>query len=577
VYFILGACAAVAVAIILGFYQNLRPPSVARIHPFADGRGFYQHAVFSPDGNQIAFDWGGPDNSNFDIYVQALDSDTPLRLTSSPAEESQPAWSPDGKQIAFVRSLPGNRGEILIIPADGGPERSLTEIAVSSTLPRLDWSPDGSTFVTARTATADGLTSGLILISTANGSQRTLTSPQFGTPGDSEAAFSPDGSLIAFRRGKATAVYDLFIVAAGGGDPHQITFDGKGISGLAWSPDSKSIIYGSRRTGENYALWRAPIDRGAPIRLIETTRSATWPTVARHGNRIAFSIETNDENIWRLDLDGKRPPAPVVDSTLPDSNPTLSPDGDYMAFRSARTGGSEIWVSKADGTSPHRVTHYEGAQCGSPDWSPDGRSIAYDARVGGPPHVYVIPRDGRSGKRLTADDANEVVPHWSRDGRSIYYASNASGAYEVWKKELNGNTAPVQLTRNGGYAAQESFDSKMLYFTKGPSKNGLWRQPLGAGAEEQVTPELRGANWGNWRVTKSGVYFLDFVWDEKPHSGKLYFYDFATRQVRIVARTNGIAASYNSGLALSADERAVYFVQVDHWGTSIYLAEGLVW
>ena len=55
------------------------------------------------------------------------------------------------------------------------------------------------------------------------------------------------------------------------------------------------------------------------------------------------------------------------------------------------------------------------------------------------------------------------------------------------------------------------------------------------------------------------------------------YYDFATRQLKIVARTNGIAASFNSGLALSADERVAYFVQVDHWGTSIYLAEGLAW
>jgi hypothetical protein len=53
----------------------------------------------------------------------------------------------------------------------------------------------------------------------------------------------------------------------------------------------------------------------------------------------------------------------------------------------------------------------------------------------------------------------------------------------------------VQLTHNGGYSAQESFDGKMLCFTKGPSKAGLWRQPSGGGAEELVTAELRGANW----------------------------------------------------------------------------------
>jgi hypothetical protein len=95
---------------------------------------------------------------------------------------------------------------------------------------------------------------------------------------------------------------------------------------------------------------------------------------------------------------------------------------------------------------------------------------------------------GDSARRLTTDDANEVVPHWSRDGRSIYYASNASGVYEIWKKALD-----------GGYSAQESFDGKMLYFTKGPSVAGIWRQPLAAGPEELVcllSHSFRGKPWG---------------------------------------------------------------------------------
>jgi hypothetical protein len=105
----------------------------------------------------------------------------------------------------------------------------------------------------------------------------------------------------------------------------------------------------------------------------------------------------------------------------------------------------------------------------------------------------------------------------------------------------------------------------------------LSRQPVAGGPEEEVASELKGRMWGNWRVAKNGVYFVDFGWEEKPYSVKLYLYDFASWQTRLAARTNGIAAPFNSGLAVSPDERSAFYVQVDHWGTAIYLAEGLTW
>jgi Tol biopolymer transport system component len=99
--------------------------------------GLPEISRFSPDGKQVAFAWNGEKEDNFDIYVKLVDAGTPLRLTSNPAPEWGPAWSPDARYIAFCRGF-SDHAEIWVIPALGGAERKLGE----SSECLLDWSPD---------------------------------------------------------------------------------------------------------------------------------------------------------------------------------------------------------------------------------------------------------------------------------------------------------------------------------------------------------------------------------------------------------------------------------------------------
>ena len=93
----------------------------------------------------MAFAWDGETEDNFDIYVKLVDAGTPLRLTNNPAIESWPTWSPDGRYIAFCRGAT-DHDEIWMIPALGGAERKLAEVAQwgpNSICLGLAWSPEG--------------------------------------------------------------------------------------------------------------------------------------------------------------------------------------------------------------------------------------------------------------------------------------------------------------------------------------------------------------------------------------------------------------------------------------------------
>src|SRR5207247_8385593 len=93
--------------------SSLPPMKVA---PFTSFSGREGDPAFSPDGNQIAFSWDGVKGDNFDIYVKLINAGTPLRLTTRPGADHSPAWSPDSRYLAFARYSESEQG-IFIVPA----------------------------------------------------------------------------------------------------------------------------------------------------------------------------------------------------------------------------------------------------------------------------------------------------------------------------------------------------------------------------------------------------------------------------------------------------------------------------
>jgi eukaryotic-like serine/threonine-protein kinase len=555
--------------------ESSLPPM--KVLPFTSFAGHEGSPAFSPDGNQIAFDWDGETSDNIDIYVKLIDAGAPLRLTSHPGIDSSPTWSPDGRYIAFSRFSESEKG-IFIVPALGGTERKLYSpdwghFAFGTVV----WSPDGKFLAYLDRSSSD--TVGIWLLSVENLERRQLTWPPAQSLFDMVPAFSPDGKTLAFVRFSSSRVSDIYLVPTGGGEPRRLTFDNRAIDGLAWTQDDREIVFPSDRGG-GYALWRISVAGGTPERLAVGGDNDFSPPQSPQGNRLAMSRQGNrlayvrsafDTNIWRIEIPESKgrsnAPTKLIASTNLEQGPQYSPDGRKIVFESTRSGSFEIWVCDSNGTNLIQLTSFDRAT-GTPRWSPDGRHIAFDARIETHSDIYVTGAEGGSPRQLTTGTSDDVIPSWSRDGRWIYFASDRTGDRQVWKVPAEGGEA-VQVTKQGGFAAFESPDGKFIYYAKFDSP-GLWRVPVEGGDEAPVLDQPKLGYWGYWAVVDGGIYFINVKVKLHP---TIEFFSFATGRVRQIATMEKEPVLGSPGFAISPDGRWILYAQVDQSGGDIILVE----
>ena len=434
--------AALGLAIAAWFFFRPEPPGAGLTAvPFTSYPGNERFATFSPDGSQVAFSWDGDKQDNFDIYVKLIGTGAPLRLTSNPAPDFYPAWSPDGRWIAFVRLLGNNAADVMIIPALGGPERILTRIVVPPQVayiqgvnpPRVAWSPDNQYLVIVDRS-APGEPFSLFSLTVETGEKRRLTAPP--KPGlmDSGPAVSPGGEAVVFTRSSSNlGSGDLYLLPLStgikpAGAPKRLTFDNRQNGHAAWTADARNIIFSSPRSGGTFALWKVGAHGGAPERLPSVGEDAIYPAISRQGKRLIYTKYSLDSNIWRVGASGAasdRPDAagiPVVTSTRQDVMPQYSPDGKKVVFSSDRSGYFQIWVSDADGSNAIQLTSFDGVRNFHPSWSPDAQLIAFQSNAEGADNIYLINAGGGKPKRLTIAATGGEWPSFSRDGKWVISA-----------------------------------------------------------------------------------------------------------------------------------------------------------
>lgn len=552
-----------------------RPPLNAV--PLTSFQGRETQLAFSPDGQQIAFVWNGPQGDNPDIYVKLIGAETPLRLTTNTAADTKPAWSPDGRHIAFLRQSTDGSASYLI-PALGGAERKLADLfpwQVPGDGNSPYFSPDGKALAIPDKHSADEPL-GIFLLSLETGEKRRLTTAPISSLGDYYPAFSPDGKKLAFVRAPRWSTDDLYILSLAGGEPQRLTFDNLTITGLTWTPDSREIMFTSRRGGSTRHLWRVAADGGTPERVDTVGADVLSPALSLQGNRLAYTQALDDINIWRFDLDAAgrvKSQTSLIASTFWDHGPDYAPDGRKIVFVSDRSGSNGIWVSASDGSNPQLLHSCGPYVTGTPRWSPDGRWIVFDSRscvagAAGNPDVYLISADGGQPRRLTTDDAEDVVPSWSHDGQWVYFGSNRGGSMQVWKAQVVDGAA-MQITKQGGFESYESPDGKYLYYTKGRNLPGIWRVPVAGGAEELVLDQQKAGQWRYWRVTEQGIYFAT----PTPTAPLIVFFNFSTKRISEVARPAKGPEKNLPGLAVSPDGRSLLYVQMDRSGSDLMMVE----
>ncbi|HEX4166862.1 MAG TPA: DPP IV N-terminal domain-containing protein [Bryobacteraceae bacterium] len=459
--------------------------------PITSYPGFQRESSLSPDGAQVAFSWDGPERDNFDVYLKLVGESEPLRLTKDPAAERSPAWAPDGRSIAFLRYLNDVSAAIYLIPALGGRERKIADVAVPVTaldgMSNLAWSPHGKHLVLS--CVPPGFATAVICSVAAEGGEiHRITARAPGIDNFSPTV-SPDGLSVAFIRltdaNGEVYVQNLNRDFTPRGESRRLTFVSTSVLGVAWTSNGADILFSAGpfcglsgihvvRFRTNW-MQRARVPRGSPFGENAVALSASVP------GKVVYARAFQDPNIWRTELssNGMREPSLLVSSTMIDATPDYSPNGKQIAFSSTRSGYDELWIANSDGTHQIQLTNKRMPNTSNPRWSPDGKKILFNALSPSQSDLYTIEVSTGVRKRLTDTKEDEVETRWSRDGRWIFYSSNKTGRFELYKTAAEGGGRPVQITRQGGLNPVISPDGRFLYYARnGDSPTSLWRVPI---------------------------------------------------------------------------------------------------
>lgn len=436
----LGATLAAALVVLAGVIYWLRPGGdVDRsATPIGDaaftqvthGPGAELFPSLSPDGRMIVY--ASAAAGNVDIYSQRVGGENPVNLTKdSAADDSQPAFAPDGEHLAFRSERDG--GGIFIMGATGESVRRVTNFGYHPA-----WSPDGRQLLCVTQSVNDPAfrftASQMWAITIATGERRLVSEADAGQP-----SWSPNGHRIAYwGRTADSGAGDIWTIPASGGPPVAVTTEASVDWNPVWAPDGRHLYFSSDRGG-SMNLWRVPIDESSGRTLGRPAAVTTGGgaksqhvTISKDGLRVAYVSLIETMNLQKVAFD----PSAGITRSAPDwitrgsravAQPDASPDGKRLAFNSAGKQ-EDIFMGQADGTGLQQLTN-DLFKDRAARWSPDGQRIAFYSDRTGKYEIWVINRDGSGLQQLTKSPGAHY-PVWSPDGVWMAYSTHSpNGAF----------------------------------------------------------------------------------------------------------------------------------------------------
>ncbi len=431
--------------------------------------------ALSPDGRMLAFIRGpGTFATAGDVYVKLLPDGEPVQLTHDRTPKMSPVFSPDGSRIAYSTAFPW---DTWVVPVLSGAPRMMLPNASG-----LRWiDPDHLLFSEIKS----GVHMAIVTAQPSRTGERDIYLPPQERGMAHRSALSPDGKWVLIVEMDNSGWLPCRLAPFDGSSTGRRVGPLKGIcTEAAWSPDGKWMYFSSDATGR-FHIWRQRFDHGTPEQLTAGPDKEEGIAVAPDGRSMVTSVGQEESEIWFHDASGDR----RISSQGFAANPMMSADGKRIFYvlrkgeNYARVGvvTGELWMTDLATNQSERLL--PGIIVAGYDVSQDGQHVVYSIESSGQKsEIWLASIAGRlPPRRLSAQ--GDLFPRFSGAGDIYFMAVEGSLNYLYRMKEDGSarqkvSTKPIlalmAVSRDGKWAAiwgtfpgEETPSGEMLYPTDG--------------------------------------------------------------------------------------------------------------